>query len=305
MRPGADRGLSRRTFLKLIAMSGAAAWLKPVVDSQPGNGFPPARDFQPGCDLQPLIASSLPLPYPHHYVPDADTLLTRRLSAFDVLLIPAYAAAALIRRGEVRALTGEHFLSLGRAHDPDGAFTLPHVFATGALLSRGASLNSLADLWRADAVWPDSARLVIGAALMRRGYSPNDIHSGHMAQIEQDLRDLRPRLAADPWAEVRQGAAEFAFAPLPISAELFTRGEGPEVAATLPTEGALLIEYDWVIPRRALNAEAALRFLRQVASEASSAFDSMAARLTPLTPLSDQTLAQRAALWARIRPFSA
>ena len=290
MRSARGSGLSRRTFLKLSVVGGLAARLAPD---------PSAR---------PAIASNLPLPFPHRYFPDADAWLAHPqwdayLAVFDVWLVPAYAAATLIQRGALRALTGERFAAPGRAHDPDGAFTLPYAYAVSALLSGGAGPQSLADLWRAewqaDAVWPDAVRLVMGAALLRRGYSPNDAHSGHLAEIEKDLCALRPRLAADPTGEVRRGAASLALAPvtgLPARA--------PGLTTVLPVEGALLIEYDWVIPSRTPNATAALAFLRQAAKPAGIG-ESVTVRLAPLAPLPTEALARRAAIWARVCHASA
>jgi spermidine/putrescine-binding protein len=142
---------------------------------------------------------------------------------------------------------------------------------------------------------------------MRRGYSPNDTHPGHLAQIEKDLLDLRPRLLADPEAEVRQARAALALALTPVGEKLFNGGGENGAQWSLPAEGALLVEYDWVIPRRAQNGEAALRFLRQAAQTALVLPGAAGAtsRLVPLAPLPDEALAERAATWARIRRLSA
>lgn len=284
MRPGPRRCLSRREFLKGGVAGAAALCFNPW-----------ARWF--GGGPLPQIASTLSLAYPHHYFADPDTLPPDAWPACDVLLLPAYAAARLIARGELRHLRGEVSPFLGRPHDPEGAYTLPHGVAFAVLAApaaQAAAPRSLAELWQAGAVWPDSARLALGAALMRRGYSPNDTHPGHLAQCERDLQALRPRLSPDPAAAVRQGAAALAL----------TVAFGPALPgglqAALPAEGALCSEYDWVIPRRATRVGAALAFLRgQMAAASHPAV--WAARRVPLAPLPAEARAQHAGIWARLR----
>lgn len=185
--------LSRRAFLKLSgALSVAASW--------------PARG---GARL----AATWPVPYPHYYFPNPEKLLAQNLARFDVLLLPAYAAAELIQANALQTLPG----APSRAHDPEGAFTQPYHYQIISLPLASA--------------WPNHPRVVVGAALWARGYSPNDSHPGHLAQIEKDLLTRRPLVRPD--------------------------------AATL------VIEYDWVIPLNA-NREAALAFLRHQQSKISN-----------------------------------
>jgi hypothetical protein len=277
MRVRPDCHLSRRTFLKLSGVAAAAGCL-------------------PGPGRLPAIVSTLPLPYAHTYISDPDTLLAAPAwPAGDLWLVPAYVAAALIRQGALRELAQERFRVLGRAHDPEGAFTVPHTRAAGVLLARGPAPRSLAEAWQANSLWPDVARFTLGAALMRHGYSPNDTHTGHLAQIEKDLLAARPHLAARPGSAVRQSAAAaFALVPRSAVAEL-------GLQAAWPAEGTLVVDYDWVIPRHALRPGTALAFLRQAAaSGASPAVEPPPGRWVPLTPLSAEAQVQRAELWARL-----
>jgi spermidine/putrescine-binding protein len=235
------------------------------------------------------------------------------------LLVPACTAVELIRRGALQTLSGVP----GRPHDPDGAYTFPYLTAISALVYRGAPPSSLDDLWARDALWPDSPRLVIGAALLRRGYPLNDTHPGHLAQAEEDLLRLRPRLAPDPLAALHSGLASLALtlirieaissAPSRASTSPF-RGsaqEATETGAMIPPEGAAIVEYDWVIPLGARSAEAALAFIANAPSGigdiarppcgAPDAFDASASKLTPLAPLPAAAVAQRASIWKRLK----
>jgi hypothetical protein len=176
------RRLERRAFLKWSAALSAALCLPRLT--------PPLR-----------LASTLPLPGPHHFFPNPDALLTRGPRGFDALLIPAYVAAEWIQRGSLAQLTGP----LHRAHDPEGVFTRPQHFAVQHAFN-----------WD----WP---RLTLGLALQQRGQSPNAAHPGYLAQLADDF----PRADA--------------------------------------SSTGILIEYDWVIPREATNAEVAHRHLAALA----------------------------------------
>ena len=320
-------GISRRAFLQLSAALGAALLQQTARPSTaPRRGFAHAQCAPTAGSLS--IASTFPLPFPHRYFPDAERLLDHCLDAFDLLLVPAYAAVNLIRRGALQILPGVP----GRPHDPDGAYTFPYLTALSALIYRGAPPSSLDDLWARDALWPDSSRLVIGAALLRRGYPLNDSHPGHLAQVGEDLLRLRPRLVPDPLAALHSGLASLAFTliqvhmaemhlPLPprsstaasassVSAQAAEEA-GSRAGAILPSEGAALLEYDWVIPPGARNAEAALAFvanaqygIRNIAKPpvgTQYAFDASAPKLIPLTPLPAAALAQRASIWKRLK----
>lgn len=186
--------LSRRAFLKLSgALSVALQW-------------PVAGGLR--------LASTWPLTYPHHYFPNPEALLARGLSQFDLLLLPAYAAAELIQANALQTLPGlPGRASAGsRAHDPEGAFTLPYQSQSVTLPLTSA--------------WPNHPRLVVGAALWARGYSPNDSHPGHLAQIEKDLLAHRQ--------------------------------------LTRPDTATLKIDYDWVMPRTTSSTQAALEFLTRL-----------------------------------------
>ncbi len=311
-------GISRRAFLQLSAALGAAFLQQTAHPSTaPRRGLAHAQCAPTAGDL--FVASACPLPCPHRYFPDAERLLDYRLDAFDLLLVPAYTAVELIRRRALQALPGVP----GRPHDPDGAYTLPYLTAISALIYRGAPPSSLDDLWTCDALWPDSPRLVIGAALLRRGYPVNDSHSGHLAQVEDDLLRLRPRLAPDPLAGLRSGLASLALTLIRIEAIASIparpstsplRGSAQEATRTgamIPPEGAAIVEYDWVVPLGARNLETALAFianaqpgiheLAKPPHGTQSAFDASDSKLTPLTPLLAAALAQRASIWKSLK----
>jgi hypothetical protein len=258
--------VSRRRFLHMSAASLAALLFRPP----------------PGL----AIGSAWPLPLRHRFFSDPHRLLTRA-AEFDALLLPAYAAAELIRQDALQPLAGP----AGRAHDPAGAFTMPHLTAAAVMIGRSAS-TSLDALWSPEAVWPADGRLVIGAALLRRGYPLNSIHPGQLAQVEKDLLALPLRLAAQPLRALEAGRGSLALALVPID-EMTRR------RAAVPAEGRIEIEYDWVIPRAARQPEAAERFIR--AQSALSDFN-LAGRPSTFTlaPLPEAARARYAEIWDNV-----
>jgi hypothetical protein len=240
------RVLSRRTFL----LTGAVAALATLT-----------------APRGPHLGAALPLGCPFN--PDADEL-ARQAARFDVMLLPAYAAADLIARHALRPITS----TPGRAHDPEGAFTVPHTVVHFPLTE---------ELFSPRALWPRYGRLALALALLRRGYSVNDMHPGHLKQAADDLRHARPAFVRDPLAALEAGAGEVALAPMD--------------AATASAIGvpALTLEYDWVIPRTAANPRAAESFIRNQYS----AFSLPPACLT-LAPLPAKARAVYAEVWRSV-----
>jgi hypothetical protein len=228
---GKRRPVSRRAALTLGLTAAAALAL---VKAQSG----------------PYLAAALPTRLTRRTIADADSL-AEQAERFDLLLLPAYAAAGLIREGRLRRLSGPP----GRAHDPDGAFTAPHSLQFTTLLYHGAAPEriTLAHLFQPGALWPEYPRLIIGLALLRRGYLPNTEDPAHLQQVEDDLRRARPTLGADPLCALHSGRGH-------VALTLLDAGRLP--GARLPEEGVLTLEYDWVIPRRSTDPAAAEAFVR-------------------------------------------
>jgi len=230
--------VSRRAFLSSAGALAAAAVLARLIPS-PTASAPATLPRAPGLRL----ASALPLPVPHVHSNYLAAWTDDRLDRFDLILAPAYAAAALIARGRLARLSGPR----GRAHDPDGAYTVPFTYLVGVPES-SASV-------------PADPRVALGAALMRRGHSPNDPHPGRVAQALADL--------ANPWL-----GATSAISLL-----------DPAQAARLAQPGAsmMLIEYDWVIPAASARPAAAAAFVAALTPPLPPALPGV--RLYPVMPL--------------------
>ena len=276
---------TRRHFLKLGAAAVAAGLALPLIGWPAGTpGSPPLR-----------IASALPLPG-YDYLPFPEKLLTPAADRPDLALVPAYVAALLVRHGRLQPLAGPP----GRAHDPDGHYSVPHAYRVAALRfpdETGAPQSaSWADLWTGRAAWPASSRLIVGAALLRRGYSPNDSHPGHLAHAAADLERLRPRVAP-AGAEHFHGGQPGPRAPALVLADPAVIGQANGLR--LPVEGTLLVEYDWVVLAGAERAALARQFVEQLPVAGVPRLD-LPVRLIPLMPLSAAAREQHAAIWAAL-----
>jgi hypothetical protein len=266
--------VDRRAFLKLSGAGLAGIGLRPGLAAL----------------AAPVVAATLPVPFAHRYVANPDSLLARHPAGADLLLVPAHVAAGLIQRGRLLPLAGP----AARAHDPEGAFTVPYRYAVAALVH---PLDVVpADAWQPSLAWPSFGRLLLGVALQRGGHSPNDPHAGHVAEAARDLLRLRPDLAADPMAALLAGRATAAFAPVPLN-----EANEPELAAglaaTLPPWGGVLLEYDWVVPANAPDPEAARAFVASLPAAATTPLPG-SLRFPPLMLLPRRIQAQQAALWA-------
>lgn len=263
------RSLSRRAFLTVGAALTAGLALAP---------------------RPPRLGSAAPAPAAPFRLLDAEALAARA-AQFDALLLPAYTAADLIRYRQLEPIGGPP----GRAHDPEGAFTVPGQLLVAALHYRGTppAAPSLADAFQPGAVWPAYPRLALALALLRRYGWPNDDHAGRVHQAALDLAAARPWLAADPAGALAVGVGRVAVT-LVEAARL-----GP---ARAPVEGALTLEYDWVVPRQAVDPAAAVRFVQAQARPFRLRLPSPMLTLAPLSPAAREGYA---AAWARVRAAAA
>jgi len=257
---------SRRAFLQAAGLLTAASLVG--TPGRPGPSQASAGQRPAAGSLR--IASALPLSFPHNYAPNLASWPSRALNAYDLVLAPAYAAAAFIARGAAGRQVGPK----GRAHDPDGAYTVPFAYRVATVVRADRMAGAAwGRLWTTPgASWPDEQRLALGAALMHQGYSPNDRHPGRVAQAQADLLALRPAMSS----LMTLGGADAGVALALLH---------PEEAARLPNleEKALLLEYDWVIPAGARRAAAAAEFVAALTPALPPGLPGV--RLIPLMPL--------------------
>jgi hypothetical protein len=279
--------LSRRCFLRFGAAAAAALAL-PLLDV--------SRNV-PGLSLL-RVKSALPR-QGYEFLPFPERLLRAPLDNIDAALVPAYVAARLIQAGRLQPLHGPS----GRPHDPEGRFTVPFAYRVAALRFPGElaapRAAAWADLWSAAgrAVWPAFGRLITGAALLRRGFSPNETHPGHLGQAADDLERLNPRIVP----EVSERFKALHRADKPLALVLADPADVEQSSSLrLPAEGTMLIEYDWVITASPALAAAARLFIDGLRPTAQSLRSDLPVRLIPLMPLPQAAQAQHDEIWASL-----
>ena len=273
-------GPSRRSFLKFSRAAAAGVLALPWLQL-------PAEPGRAGLRL----GSALALPgWPLISAPEQ--LLQTAANQLDAVLVPAYLAAMLIQAGRLQPQPGP----AGRPHDPEGHYTLPFAYRLTALRYPAAvaapKTASWAELWSTPnrGTWPAGGRVAAGIALLRRGYSPNDTHPGHLALAAADLAQLSPRLERAP-----AGTPHAQPQPALVLADPADLGRAPGLR--LPAEGVLLIEYDWVITASAERAAAARQFIAGLRPADPWQPANASVRLIPLMPLPPAAQAQHIAIW--------
>jgi len=195
------------------------------------------------------VASALPMAGAYINM-DADELEPLK---FDAALLPAYAAVHGIHQRDLHRLSGPP----GRAHDPEGAFTVPFKIMIAAVAYAGAEPAQplFEHLWTREALWPRFGRLALGVALVRRGYSPNTLNLNEVEAAAQALKELRPRFVKNVPRALETGKGAVGLV-LRDAAQLPVTG--------LPAEARLMIEYDWVMPRTCTQTQAAEALIRRL-----------------------------------------
>jgi hypothetical protein len=260
--------VSRRAFLKTSAVIAGAFWVRPASSL--------------------AIASTLPIGQPHDFHSDPDILLEQEWERYDLLLLPAYAAAGMIARGDAAALPGP----AGRAHDPDGAFTIPARFTLTTLVYASAPpVSPRLDHILTAGLLPDFMRLSLGALLLSLGSSPNETDPARLHRVLWALRNVA--IAADPLAALRSGRGQVAL----------TQMAAPWPAGVASPPAAILIVYDWVLPLAARRPLAARDFLSSVHTRVPGRPALPAGvKAFSLAPLPPVTLARCSAIWKARRP---
>ncbi len=132
---------------------------------------------------------------------------------------------------------------------------------------------------------------------MRRGYSPNDSHPGHLIQAADDLKVLRPRIvpeATQRYNDLRRTEKSLSLV-LADPADL-----GQANGLRLPAPATMLVEYDWVITGGPAQVGAARQFIDGLRPMGQSLRDELPVRLIPLMPLPPSAQVQHDEIWATL-----
>lgn len=309
---------SRRSFLKLSALTGAAAALaacQPAVLQEAPllnlHNWPEylnpetARQFWNETDIfinQTIFESNEEL---------LTDLKNNLPGTYDLITPTDHAVRRLIEQGGVLKLDPAQLPNLsnvqatfriGRAHDPRGEYSVTKNWGTTGLIYRPDVVSkppaSWADFWTlarehsGRVVVAEAQDELIGAALKLLGYSINETDPGRLAEAERRMLELRPHVgvSSEYFSMFQEGLVVLGLGWNGDAFVIRQEYETP-VSYALPSEGSLLWEDDWCLPATALhprNAHAFINFVLQPEIAAlESSYLGYATVVEPALPLLD------------------
>jgi spermidine/putrescine transport system substrate-binding protein len=193
---------------------------------------------------------------------EAREIIDRDARAFDVAIIPDLLVQDLRREGALAIYNPQSVPMLKHVapqlrnppHDPSNHHGVPFQWQLYGLAYGAGELDppqGWSDLFEfmppGSVAVPDEARMVIGAALMALGASPNSRNADEITQAsELILTYTRPQIVAQPELPLIEGGASYAQAT--AAAIAAAQREGAALAFAEPSEGSLVQMFDLTIP---------------------------------------------------------
>jgi spermidine/putrescine-binding protein len=157
------------------------------------------------------------------------------------------------------------------AFDPGNKYTIPYQAGTDAIVYNSATVKtvpkSFADLWNPEyagrMVFLDDSRAVIGATLLTLGYDVNTKDPAQLDAAKKKLALLVPNIklfdSDSPKTALIAGDVDLG---LTWTGEAFlAQKEKPSIQYVYPTEGAIIWQDNWAMPKDAPHADAAYAWL--------------------------------------------
>lgn len=155
--------------------------------------------------------------------------------------------------------------------DPGNKYTLPYQAGTDAIVVNTDVVEnppqSWADLWNPDyagrMVFLDDSRAVIGATLLTLGYDVNTTDPAQLNEAKAKLAELVPNIklfdSDSPKTALIAGDVDLG---MTWTGEAFlAQQENPAIQYIYPTEGAMLWQDNWAMPKDAPHTDAAYAWI--------------------------------------------
>lgn len=162
-----------------------------------------------------------------------------------------------------------HYMNL--AFDPENAYTMPYEAGVDGIVVNAARVpnppQSWADLWDREyqgrIVVADDPRTVIGVTLLTLGYDVNSTSEFELQQARSALEVLAPGIKAydsdSPHSRLTSGEVDLGET---WNGEAFLANQQvPSIEFIYPSEGGILWQDNWAIPRSAPHPDAAYAWL--------------------------------------------
>jgi len=314
------RRFSRRDFLKLTALTSAAAFTACQPAEPPEASALNLHNWPTYVNPDTLTGFSATTNILIHATEFGsneelhDHLISNSAGAYDIVVPSDYMVRQLVQEKLLRPLdlsllpnfsNIQESFRTGRKHDPKSEYSIAKNWGTTGIIWNPEvftePITSWADFWAQAPLHSGKITVVeardevLGAALKLLGYSLNDQDLQHLDEAGKKLMEIRPHLTArtdyfdmfaDKTVVMGLGWNGDAF--------IISNEKKAPVRYTIPSEGSLLWEDDWCIPANAAhpkNAHAFINYLLQpniAAQEAS--FIGYATVVSDALPLLDASL---------------
>jgi len=198
---------------------------------------------------------------------------------YDLVQPTDYFVGLLIRKGEIQELDHSRLPNIvnfdsgfmNKPYDPGNKYTVPYLAGTDAIVVNTDKVKTIpqswADLWNPEyagrMIFLDDSRAVIGFTLLTLGFDPNTKDPAQLDQAKAKLQTLIPNVKAfdsdSPKTALIAGDVDlgmtWTFEALAAQAEV------PAIQYIYPTEGAILWQDNWAIPKTAPHLDAAYAWM--------------------------------------------
>jgi len=205
--------------------------------------------------------------------------LTASGSAYDLIQPTDFIVQRLVREDLLRPLDhsqlpvlanfNAHYLNLG--FDPENLYTIPYEAGVDGIVFNSATvpnaLQSWADLWNQEyqdrIVVADDERAIIGLTLLTLGYDVNATSQSQLEQARRALAVLAPGIKAydsdSPHSRLVSGEVDLGET---WNGEAFLANQKvSSIQFVYPSEGGILWQDNWAIPKSAPHPDAAYAWL--------------------------------------------
>jgi spermidine/putrescine-binding protein len=200
-------------------------------------------------------------------------------SSYDLVQPTDYIVSLMIRQGLLQELDHSKLPNiknynpnyLNFAFDPGNKYTVPYLAGTDAIVYNADKVanppKSWADLWKPEyagkMVFLDDSRAVIGLTLLTLGYDVNTKDPAQLDQAKKKLTELVPSIkifdSDSPKTALIAGDVDLG---MTWTGEAFlAQKEKPGIQYVYPTEGAIIWQDNWAMPKDAPHADAAYAFM--------------------------------------------
>jgi len=200
-------------------------------------------------------------------------------TSYDLVQPTDYIVSLMVRQGLLQELDHSKLPNIvnydpnymNLAFDPGNKYTIPYQAGTDAIVYNSDKVNpaptSWADLWKPEyagrMVFLDDSRAVIGATLLTLGYDINTKDPAQLDQAKAKLKLLVPNIklfdSDSPKTALIAGDVDLG---MTWTGEAFLAQKAkPSIKYVYPTEGPMIWQDNWAMPKDAPHADAAYAWL--------------------------------------------